>query len=204
MHVLDFCSYCPAVFKKENKFYGYLPTDVSQNLIERVTPRSFLNCSLGQGGLNLPPSSLLRSKSLASLQVVTAHLTSSHVLPQLPRAREIKAGLWSVSDKGLCHQGLQIPPQPHHLPFSGTSSMQSYLLFCNHIVRGFSGGLAVKNPPGDSGSIPGLGGSLGEGNGNPFQPSYLGSPRGAWQATVHGLARVRHDLVTKLPPKITL
>ena len=24
--------------------------------------------------------------------------------------------------------------------------------------------------------------------------------RGAWQATVHGVTRVRHDLVTKLPP----
>ena len=24
--------------------------------------------------------------------------------------------------------------------------------------------------------------------------------RGAWQATVHGLARVRHDLMTKPPP----
>ena len=24
--------------------------------------------------------------------------------------------------------------------------------------------------------------------------------RGAWQATVHGVARVRHDLVTKPPP----
>ena len=24
--------------------------------------------------------------------------------------------------------------------------------------------------------------------------------RGAWQATVHGLTRVRHDLVTKPPP----
>ena len=24
--------------------------------------------------------------------------------------------------------------------------------------------------------------------------------RGAWQATVHGVSRVRHDLVTKPPP----
>ena len=24
--------------------------------------------------------------------------------------------------------------------------------------------------------------------------------RGAWQATVHGIARVRHDLATKPPP----
>ena len=40
----------------------------------------------------------------------------------------------------------------------------------------------------------------GEGNGNPFQHSCLGSPmdRGAWWATVHGLQRVRHDPAVKL------
>ena len=40
---------------------------------------------------------------------------------------------------------------------------------------------------GDLGSIPGLGRSPGEGNGNPFQYSCLENPldRGAWWATVH-------------------
>ena len=57
----------------------------------------------------------------------------------------------------------------------------------------------VKNSSvntGDMGSIPGLGGSPGEGNGNQFQYSCLGNPmdRGGWQATVHGIAkRVRHN-----------
>ena len=52
---------------------------------------------------------------------------------------------------------------------------------------------------GDWGLIPGLGISSGEGNGNPFQCSYLENPmdRGALQATVHGVARVGHDLATK-------
>ena len=53
---------------------------------------------------------------------------------------------------------------------------------------------------GDIGVIPGLGRSRGEGNGNPLQFSCLGTPldRGAWWATVQGVAkRVRHDLVTK-------
>ena len=52
----------------------------------------------------------------------------------------------------------------------------------------------VKNLPanaGDVGSTPGLGRSLGEGNGNPFQYSCLGNlmDRGAWWATVDGVAK---------------
>ena len=45
---------------------------------------------------------------------------------------------------------------------------------------------------GDSGSIPGLGRSPGEGNGHPLQYSCLGNPmdRGTWQAVVHGVTEV--------------
>ena len=44
---------------------------------------------------------------------------------------------------------------------------------------------------GDSGSIPGLGRSPGEGNGNPLQYSCLGNPmdRGGWRATVYGISK---------------
>ena len=58
---------------------------------------------------------------------------------------------------------------------------------------------------GDLGLIPGSGRSPGEGNGNPLQYSCLENPidRGAWQATVHGVTKARHDLVTK-PPKTTI
>ena len=57
--------------------------------------------------------------------------------------------------------------------------------------------LVVKNLPAnagnlsDSGSVPGSGRSPGEGNGNPLQYSGLGNPmdRGAWQATIHGIAK---------------
>ena len=40
------------------------------------------------------------------------------------------------------------------------------------------------------GSVPGWGRSTGEGNGNPLQYSCLENPvdKGAWQATVHGVA----------------
>ena len=43
----------------------------------------------------------------------------------------------------------------------------------------------------EMGSIPELGQSPGEGNGNPFQNSCLGNPmeREAWQATVHGVEK---------------
>ena len=54
----------------------------------------------------------------------------------------------------------------------------------------------------DTGSIPGSGRSPRGRNGNPLQYSCLDNPmdRGAWQATIHGVARVRHDLATKPPP----
>ena len=62
------------------------------------------------------------------------------------------------------------------------------------ILEGFPGGSVVKNLPvnaGDVGLIPGWGKSPGEGNGNPLQYSSLGNSmdRGAWQATVHGVAK---------------
>ena len=43
----------------------------------------------------------------------------------------------------------------------------------------------------DLGSIPLSGRSPGEGNGDPYQYSYLEKPkdRGAWQATVYGVAK---------------
>ena len=61
-------------------------------------------------------------------------------------------------------------------------------------VLGFPGGSVVKNlsaNAGDMSLIPGLGRSRGEGNGNPLQCSCLGNPmdRGAWWATVHGVAK---------------
>ena len=63
------------------------------------------------------------------------------------------------------------------------------------------GSSVVRNTPvkaGDAGSMPGLGRSPGEENGNSFQYSCLGNPmdRGDWQATVHGVAK-ELDLGTK-------
>ena len=53
---------------------------------------------------------------------------------------------------------------------------------------GGSDGKVSADIVGDPGSIPGLGSSPGEGNGNPLQYFCLENPmdRGAWLATVHG------------------
>ena len=69
----------------------------------------------------------------------------------------------------------------------------------------FPGCSVVKNLPakagdtGDTGSIPGLGRFPREGHGSPLQYSCLENPmdRGAWWATIHGVTRVRHNLVTE-------
>ena len=66
----------------------------------------------------------------------------------------------------------------------------------NQIYMRFPGGTVVKNLPAnagdlrDMGSIPGLGRSPEEGNGNPLQHSSLENPmdKGAWQAIAHRIA----------------
>ena len=62
------------------------------------------------------------------------------------------------------------------------------------VFSGFPGGSGGKESArnvGDLGSIPGLGRSPGDGNDNPFQYACLENPvdRGAWWATVHGVAK---------------
>ena len=61
-------------------------------------------------------------------------------------------------------------------------------------IMDFPGGSLVDNPPanaGDTGSIPGSGRSLREGNGNPLQYSCLGNSMNkvAWWAIVHGITK---------------
>ena len=64
---------------------------------------------------------------------------------------------------------------------------------------GFPGSSAAKNLPanagdaGDTGLIPGLGKSPGEGNGNPLQYFCMENSmdRGVWQVTVHRVTKSR-------------
>ena len=67
-------------------------------------------------------------------------------------------------------------------------------LFACFLSLGFPGGSVVKNLPdnaGDMGSVPELGRSSAEGNGNPLQNSCLGNllDRGAQWATVLGVTK---------------
>ena len=61
------------------------------------------------------------------------------------------------------------------------------------LVCGAPDGKETACSAGDQGLIPGLGRSHGEGNGNPLHYSCLENPMdgGAWQATVHGVAKSR-------------
>ena len=69
--------------------------------------------------------------------------------------------------------------------------------------RGFPGGSVVKNLPAnarDTGLIPGLGRSPGDGNGNPLQHSCLEDPtdrEGPGGLQSMGSQRVGHDFKTK-------
>ena len=71
---------------------------------------------------------------------------------------------------------------------------EEYIYMYVKLNQGFPGGSVVKNLPavaGDTGSVSESGRSPGEGNDNPLQYSCLENPmgRGAWWATVHGLAK---------------
>ena len=74
-------------------------------------------------------------------------------------------------------------------------------------LGGFPGGSVVKNLPvnaWDKGSIPGLGSSLGEGNGNPvFLPGKSHGQEEAGGLQSLGSQRVGHNSVTKPPPPLT-
>ena len=83
----------------------------------------------------------------------------------------------------------------------GPPCADCFFFFFKQQLQSFPRGSEVKasasnvsaSNAGDRGLIPGSGRSPGEENGNPLQYSCLENPmdRGAWQATVHGVAKSR-------------
>ena len=82
------------------------------------------------------------------------------------------------------------------------NELHSIVTMCSYNtypMRGFPGGLIVKNQPanvgvtGNAGSIPGSGRSPEGGNGNPLQCFCLEDlmDRGTWWPTVHSIAKSR-------------
>ena len=69
-------------------------------------------------------------------------------------------------------------------------------IYCLMGFPGSSDGKASAYNAENLGSVPGSGRSSVEGNGNPLQYSCLENPmdRGAWWATVHGVAKSRTQL----------
>ena len=88
---------------------------------------------------------------------------------------------------------LSLIPLSHSLPSCDFSLSLYFLLDWNFSSYHPLVGKESACNAGDPGLIPGLGGSFGEGNGNPLQRSRLETPMdwGARQAMVHGISRIR-------------
>ena len=89
--------------------------------------------------------------------------------------------LWSMGLQIVIHDWVT-EKQENTLGFPGGASGKELTCQCRRLR--------------DTGSIPGLGRSPGEGQGNPLQYSCLENPmdRGAWWATVHGAAKSQTQL----------
>ena len=108
---------------------------------------------------------------------------------------------WSFRKIYLCTRHVNVANITKYATHSDNTA-QGLIRFCYFLDLGFPGGLSVKNLPANTGHVgvvgltPGLGRSLGGGNGCPLQYSCLGNPmdRGAWWATVHGVTKSQMQL----------
>ena len=111
----------------------------------------------------------------------------------------------------MLHQtSLSVPLSQQHLltlclyvsHFGNSYNISNFLFIIIFVIVicDFQVVLVVKNPPAKAGgvrtgSVPGLGRSLGGGHGNPLQNSCLENPmdRGAWQVKSIESQKVRHN-----------
>ena len=92
------------------------------------------------------------------------------------------------------YQALELGSLISKLKVTEQDTIFSFTLSVSWVFLGGSDSKESACNAGDLGSIPGLGKSPGEGNGNPLQYCYLENAmdRGAWQATVQGSKKVGH------------
>ena len=134
----------------------------------------------------------LNKESLDSLRLLCISFTSFWPYPQLTRHGFLI--LWYEESEGKMKIILDLDLE-WTTGFT-TVSVLLYFLITENMqgIIGFPGGSDGKESTcnaRDPGSIPGLGRSLGEGNGYPFQYSCLENSmdRGAWQDTVQGVSK---------------
>ena len=96
----------------------------------------------------------------------------------------LNQSLWGLTGPGMISQ--------NELSYRAAKSRSVYIwYYLSKLLPCWLSGEESACCAGDPGSILRLGGFLGEGNGNPLQYSCLENPmgRGAWRATVHGVAK---------------
>ena len=127
---------------------------------------SVVSGSLWPQGLYSPWNSPGQNTGVGSLSLLQGMVSTQGSNPGLPLCRQI---LYQLSHEGS--------------PYTHT---HNYIQFPDS-----SDGKQSNCNAGDVDSIPGLGRSPGEGNGNPFQYSCLENSmdRGAWRAIVHRIAK---------------
>ena len=159
-----------------------------------------------EGGGRRAVTSSLASAGPATVSSVTlaSCLTSLGLDSHINRAEELDLVMAKVSSKLIFHDSkYRAAACFQRLPEgSGPETMR--------IKHASSPRLVVKNRPAnagdarDVGSIPGSGGSPGEGNGYPLQDSCLENPmdRGSWWAVVHRVVKSRTRLkgLDNMPP----
>ena len=119
---------------------------------------------------------------------------ASKVMLKIPQARLQQYMNWELPDvQAQFIKGKETRDQIANICWiiEKAREFQKNIYFCCG-----SDGKASACRAGDPGSIPGLGRSPGEGNGNPLQYSCLENSMdwGAWWATVHGVAKSRTRL----------
>ena len=167
-------------------FFGHAVWQAGSQLPDQDGPYSL--CS-GSGSLN----HWTAGKFPKYIFLISCWIGMSYKV-SLREETQFRQRRWRKSNKGETNHTCEFPYTHEDI------RVHAFLYYtCPPPMQGLPGGSDVKECAcnvGDPGSIPGLGRSPGEGNGNPLQHSCLENPvdRGAGPATVHGVADTTEQL----------